>query len=81
MDDARVSTQEAAVFHWMRTLLNRLVIDDVPPEMDMCLDCPMLECSEEKFQTCATRKQRALELTGGRRCASGMSTRRCPPTA
>jgi hypothetical protein len=62
----------------MRTLFKRVVMDDVPPEMDMCLDCRVLRCSEEKFQTCAARKLRAEELTHRPQRLSGMTPRRRP---
>ena len=45
------------------TFIRRELIADVPAEMDLCLDCGKLECSEGEFQTCVRRKARAAELT------------------
>jgi hypothetical protein len=50
------------MFKWMHTLLARVVVDTVPVEMDMCLECDALECSEERYRACPARKRRAAEL-------------------
>jgi hypothetical protein len=51
------------MFRWLRSLIRREVIDDVPPELDLCLDCGEVACSEARFQACAKRRARASELT------------------
>jgi hypothetical protein len=44
----------------------RHFVDDVPIEMDLCLDCGMLNCLEDRFKDCAPRKARAAELAAER---------------
>ena len=50
------------MFGWWRSFMRREVIADVPPEMDMCLECGKIECSEGEFRDCARRKQREAEI-------------------
>jgi hypothetical protein len=45
------------------TFIRRELIAEVPADMDLCLDCGKLECSEGEFQACVRRKTRAAELT------------------
>ena len=46
----------------LRTFIRRELIAEVPAEMDLCLDCGKLECSEGEFQACVRRKARAAQL-------------------
>jgi hypothetical protein len=46
----------------MRRLFSQVVVADVPPELDMCLDCRKVHCTEEAFRDCPARKQRAADL-------------------
>jgi hypothetical protein len=50
------------VWGWLRGIIRREVIDDVPPGMDLCLDCGELHCSDERFAACAPRKARAAQI-------------------
>jgi hypothetical protein len=50
------------MLRWLHTLCRREVADVVPADMDMCLDCGELDCSEDRYQNCAARKRRAAEL-------------------
>jgi hypothetical protein len=47
---------------WLRTFIGRELVADVPAEMDSCLDCGKVECSESEFQSCVRRKARATLL-------------------
>jgi hypothetical protein len=49
---------------WLRSFIRREVIADVPPELDNCLDCGKVACTEGEFQVCRLRRARAAELTG-----------------
>jgi hypothetical protein len=42
--------------------VRRHIVDDVPPEMDLCVDCRKLQCFEATFKDCAPRKARADHL-------------------
>ena len=46
----------------LRTFIRRELVADVPAEMDLCLDCGKVECSEGEFQACVRRKARAAQL-------------------
>ncbi len=50
------------MFRWLQAFVRRELVSDVPPEMDVCLDCGKLVCSEGEFRDCARRKERAAEL-------------------
>lgn len=52
------------MFRWLRAFIRREVIDDVPPEMDLCLDCGKVDCSECEFEHCEARLRRAAQLRG-----------------
>ncbi len=47
----------------LRDFIRRELIAEVPAEMDLCLECGKLECSEGEFEACERRKARAAELT------------------
>jgi hypothetical protein len=47
---------------WLRALIGRHVVTSVPDDMDKCLDCSQPSCSEEHYQHCDARLQRAAEL-------------------
>jgi hypothetical protein len=47
---------------WLNILWNRIVVSDVPAEMDKCLDCGKVECLEAEYQACAARKQRQADI-------------------
>jgi hypothetical protein len=51
------------MFRWLQNFIAREVIADVPVEMDLCLDCGKLACSEDRFQSCVHRKAHAARLT------------------
>ena len=53
------------MFRWLQAFVRRELVANVSPEMDLCLDCGKLECSEGEFRDCARRKERAAELTLG----------------
>ena len=38
------------------------IVDDVPIEMDLCLDCGAVNCLKDRFNECSPRKARAAEL-------------------
>ena len=42
-------------FQRMFQRLSRLIIEDVPPEIDACETCRETECTEERFETCENR--------------------------
>jgi hypothetical protein len=50
----------------LRELYRRHIAADVPIEMELCLDCGQLECSETRFAECLRRKARAAELAAQR---------------
>jgi hypothetical protein len=51
------------MFRWLQAFVRRELVSDVSPEMDLCLDCGKLECSEGEFKDCVRRKERAAQLT------------------
>ncbi len=51
------------MFRWLQAFVRRELVSDVPPEMNLCLDCGRLECNEGEFRDCARRKERAAQLT------------------
>ena len=53
------------MFRWLQAFVRRELVSDVPPEMDLCLDCGRILCSEEEFRNCARRKERAAKLAVG----------------
>src|SRR5271166_1872235 len=53
------------MFRWLPAFVRRELVSDVPPEMELCLDCGKLMCSEGEFRDCARRKERAAELVLG----------------
>ena len=57
-----ISSRLAEMLRRLRTFIRRELIAEVPPEMDLCLDCGKLQCSEGEFRSCARRKARAAEL-------------------
>ena len=50
------------MFRRLRKFYRSHIAADVPIEMDLCLDCGALECSETQFAECPRRKARAAEL-------------------
>jgi hypothetical protein len=44
---------------WLKTFVLRHLVSDVPPEMDLCLDCGKLVCSAGEFRECVRRRERA----------------------
>jgi len=50
------------MFRWLQAFVRRELVSDVPPQMDLCLDCGKLVCSEDEFRDCTRRKARAAEL-------------------
>jgi hypothetical protein len=50
------------MFRWLGSLFRGRLIADVPAEMDLCLDCGKLECSEGEYLDCSRRKTHAAEL-------------------
>ena len=50
------------MFRRLREFYRHHIAADVPIEMDLCLDCGELECSETRFAECPRRKARAAEL-------------------
>jgi len=50
------------MFRRLRDFFRRHIAADAPPEMDFCLDCGELECSEDRFAACPRRKARAAEI-------------------
>jgi hypothetical protein len=55
-----------AVLHSLHEFWRRHFVDDVPIEMDLCLDCGVLNCLEDRFKECPPRKARAAELAAER---------------
>jgi hypothetical protein len=53
------------MFRWLQAFVRRELVSDVPSEMDLCLDCGKLVCSEGEFRDCERRKKRAAELVLG----------------
>ena len=51
------------MFRRLREFFRRNIAADVPAEMDFCLDCGKLECTESRFAECPRRKARAAELS------------------
>jgi hypothetical protein len=52
---------------WLIRFIRNGVVADVPADLDRCLDCDKLRCSEADFETCARRKQRAREIAEARK--------------
>ena len=50
------------MFAWLRTLIGRHGVAPVPDDMDKCLDCGKPSCSDEHYEHCEARLQRAAEL-------------------
>jgi hypothetical protein len=50
------------MLRWLQAFVRRELVSDAPAEMNLCLDCGKLVCSEGDFRDCARRKQRAAEL-------------------
>ena len=50
------------MFAWLQRLIARNIVADVPAEMDLCLDCGRLECSEGEYRACARRMEHAARL-------------------
>ena len=50
------------MFEKLRRFIQREVIDDCPPTLDLCLDCGELECSRGRFDDCVRRKTRAAQI-------------------
>ena len=50
----------------LRKFCRRNLVDNVPDEMDLCLDCAVLSCLEDRFDNCSQRKARAEEIGAGR---------------
>lgn len=61
------------MFHNLHEFWRHHVVDDVPIEMDLCLDCGVVNCLGDRFKQCAPRKARAAELAAGRVAASSQS--------
>ena len=40
------------MFRWLQAFVHRELVSDVPPEMELCLDCGKLMCSEGEFRDC-----------------------------
>jgi hypothetical protein len=59
---ARVHEVWRKMFRLLREFFRRHIAADVPIEMDSCLVCGELECSETRFAECPRRKARAAEL-------------------
>jgi hypothetical protein len=53
------------MFSKLHEFLRHHFVDDVPAEMDLCLDCGVVNCPENRFKDCASRKAHAANLTGG----------------
>jgi hypothetical protein len=58
------------MFHSLHEFWRYNFVGDVPIEMDLCLDCGVLNCLEDRFKECAPRKARAAELAAERAAAS-----------
>ena len=54
------------MFHSLQEFCRRHLADDAPVEMDLCLDCGVLECFGDQFEACVRRKARAADLRGER---------------
>ena len=67
------------MFRWLREFYQRNVAADVPDEIDFCLDCGELFCSEDRFAGCARRKARAAELAAARGGANKVGSRKTAP--
>jgi len=52
---------------WLRSIIERHVVANVPDEMDLCLTCGKLQCSETEYQNCVHRKARAAALAAAPR--------------
>jgi hypothetical protein len=50
------------MFRWLRGFVRRELVTDVPPDMDFCLNCGKLVCSEGEFKDCARRKEHAAQI-------------------
>ena len=51
------------MFRWLRGFARRELVTDVPPDIDLCLNCGKLVCSENEFRDCARRKEHAAQIT------------------
>jgi hypothetical protein len=51
---------------WLNILWNRIVVTEVPAEMDKCFDCGKLECLEAEYQACEARKRRLADIENAR---------------
>jgi hypothetical protein len=54
-----------------RWFLRWYIADDVPDEMDVCLDCDETECPEERYKTCPRRLASAERLRQAQKAMSG----------
>jgi hypothetical protein len=57
-----------------RRFLRWYIADDVPDEMDVCLDCDETECSEERYKTCPRRLASAEFHRQAREAKSGQGS-------
>jgi hypothetical protein len=64
------------MFRWLREFYQRNVAADVPDEIDFCLECGELFCSEDRFAGCARRKARAAELAAAREARTTLAVGR-----
>jgi hypothetical protein len=55
------------MFKLLSTVWKQVVVDEAPAEIDKCLECGRLRCSESEFEACAARKQRQADLEDRRR--------------
>jgi hypothetical protein len=46
----------------VRTFIMRQIVDDVPADMDGCLDCGAVQCVDQKYNTCQYRLAREATL-------------------
>jgi hypothetical protein len=50
------------MLNWLRGLFSRHVIAEVPEELSACLNCGVLQCSQERWVTCPHRLAEAAAL-------------------
>ncbi|MDR3533742.1 MAG: hypothetical protein P4L90_24670 [Rhodopila sp.] len=50
------------MFAYLRTIVRRHIVSEVPDELSACLDCGAVQCLETEFRTCPTRLARATAL-------------------
>jgi hypothetical protein len=53
-----------------RTLVRKYIVYDVPDEMAACIDCRVVRCSNDNYETCANRLAHAAALRAARTAES-----------